>query len=291
MERFIDTDLQETIKDWIVSPATQESEELASQSMETKRIPDPYLFLIRNGKLVSPSNGKNVEEAVTRNNFIEEAEFQALLKIQDWANNEDQGTVLWFSPPYAGGYQCLKIVASEIKKLGGEKTLFNRALVLDVSSSHGLAIANLFHPEGIKHPEELRQTPIFIKKDDDWRQTLRFFTNQIELIDAGEDIKTKAETLKETGEIYRSIEAAGIGESYASREAFRIAEERDLIGDRPDSCQTANTQSAFGVFFENSLTESSFPCPRCNGPIASGYGITTCPHCGLTKEEAGSTCG
>jgi hypothetical protein len=34
------------------------------------------------------------------------------------------------------------------------------------------------------------------------------------------------------------------------------------------------------------LTEKEFECPRCHGKIESGKGITTCPHCNLTKEQA-----
>lgn len=33
-----------------------------------------------------------------------------------------------------------------------------------------------------------------------------------------------------------------------------------------------------------------FECPRCNEKIKSGEGTTTCPHCGMTKEEAGNKC-
>lgn len=33
-----------------------------------------------------------------------------------------------------------------------------------------------------------------------------------------------------------------------------------------------------------------FHCPGCNYQIESGRGITTCPRCGLTKEQAGSKC-
>jgi hypothetical protein len=61
--------------------------------------------------------------------------------------------------------------------------------------------------------------------------------------------------------------------------------------------QLAGTSISEGKFvtdvFGNTreIIESSFPCPRCGGSIPSGLGITTCPHCGLTKEEAGSTCG
>lgn len=36
--------------------------------------------------------------------------------------------------------------------------------------------------------------------------------------------------------------------------------------------------------------ENHFHCPSCKGQIESGRGITTCPHCGLTKEQSGSNC-
>jgi len=43
--------------------------------------------------------------------------------------------------------------------------------------------------------------------------------------------------------------------------------------------------------FVNLLIEGSFfSCPSCDKPIASGKGITKCPHCGITKEEYGSRC-
>lgn len=280
----------QTVLKFLETPASQRSEELASQSMETRRIPDPYFFIIQDGKLISPSNGKPIEDAVTRNNFIEEEEYVALLKIQDWAETENGGTVLWFSPPYAGGYQNLKIIVSEIVDTDMGKVLFNRAVVLDVGISESLTIANLFSHETIKHPETLRQTPIFLKDGDDWKKTLSFFTDQIDLIDQGEDIKIKTSTLAEVNKIYTYVVANGYNSQQSYLDAYRLAEERGLIGNKADSCTTSNTQSAFGVFLENSLTESSFDCPGCGKPIPSGRGITVCPHCGLTKEEAGSIC-
>lgn len=47
--------------------------------------------------------------------------------------------------------------------------------------------------------------------------------------------------------------------------------------------------------FANSCTDcggsqNHFHCPGCNGQIESGRGHTVCPHCGLTKEQAGSKC-
>lgn len=38
------------------------------------------------------------------------------------------------------------------------------------------------------------------------------------------------------------------------------------------------------------FNRGKFNCPKCKGEIDSGKGIETCPHCGLTKQEAGSTC-
>lgn len=37
-------------------------------------------------------------------------------------------------------------------------------------------------------------------------------------------------------------------------------------------------------------SEDHFHCPGCGGQITSGLGITQCPHCSLTKEQAGSKC-
>ena len=36
----------------------------------------------------------------------------------------------------------------------------------------------------------------------------------------------------------------------------------------------------------------TFDCPNplCGKPIPSGQGIETCPHCGMTKEQAGNKC-
>jgi len=37
--------------------------------------------------------------------------------------------------------------------------------------------------------------------------------------------------------------------------------------------------------------ESFFDCPKCRGKISSGLGITTCPHCGYTKDQAAKETG
>ncbi len=67
-------------------------------------------------------------------------------------------------------------------------------------------------------------------------------------------------------------------------------------------CDKQNTvgrfvNSAFSWFkrgvetIKSIFIEKTFDCPRCHYKIESGKGIEECPDCGLTKQQAGSTCG
>lgn len=283
----------EIINEWVLNPARQESEELASQSHETKRIPDPYIFKVLNGKLVSPSNNIPIENQIEKGVSIYDSEYEAFLKLQTWADKNVNQTSLWFSPPYLNGYSALKIVESEIlysDEWG--KILFNRAFVLDVDSITSLKIANYLSKETFIDPEDLRRQPIFLDNETDWESLLSQYTDQIGLIKNSEDLKIKSRTLKQVGKIYTKINLTGDMNIFDAREfAYNEARREGLIGEHIDSCATSQDtfNTIFGSLFETVL--ESFPCPRCHGQITSGLGITTCPHCGLTKEEAGSTCG
>lgn len=281
------------INEWVVNPARQESEELASQSHETKRIPDPYVFKIVNGKLVSPSNNIPIEDQIEKGDPIYDSEYEAFIKLQTWASNEVNQTSLWFSPPYLNGYSALKIVESEILYSDSwGKILFNRAFVLDVDLATSLKIANYLSDNRFTDPEELRKQPIFLDNNTDWETLLSQYTDQIKLIKNSEDLKIKNRTLNHVTQIYTRINSIGDMSFFETREfAYKQARREGLIGEHLDSCATSRDtfNSVFGKLFETG--PDSFPCPRCHGPITSGLGITTCPHCGLTKEEAGSTCG
>lgn len=282
----------EIISGWVLNPAKQESEELASQSHETKRIPDPYIFRVKNGKLVSPANGIPIENKIEKGGLIYDGEYEAFIKLQTWADENVDQVSLWFSPPYLNGYSALKIVASEILySVEWGKILFNRAFVLDVDSTTSLKIANYLSKDKFTHPEELRRQPIFLSNDTDWESLLSQYTDQIDLIKNSQDLKIKCQTLNQIKKIYANIDLVGMNVFEAREYAYNQARQEDLIGKHADSCATSQSafNTIFGSLFETTL--DSFPCPRCNGPITSGLGITTCPHCGLTKEEAGSTCG
>ena len=283
----------QTISQWIVAPSTQDSENLASKSHETRKIPDPYIFIVEDGKLKTLL-GVDIEKEVLRGNRIYDAEYEALLKIQEWADRNEKGTSIWFSPPYLNGYSSLKIVASEIlKEVNGKKILFNRAIVLDVDCDTSLKIANYLSDKTYSDPEKLREQPVFLTERQDWMNLLAIYTTQIDQIRSSQDLVIKKQTLSQINRVYSSAVVREMNIYQARTFVERAARERGLIGDRPDSCATNGTSSAFNTFIGNALVEGplgSFPCPRCNGSIPSGLGITTCPHCGLTKEQAGSTC-
>lgn len=44
-------------------------------------------------------------------------------------------------------------------------------------------------------------------------------------------------------------------------------------------------KSATNLTSSNQNETDTFSCPNCNQPIEKGKGITTCPHCGMTKEK------
>lgn len=272
---------KQQIHKWVVNPSSQLSENLASKSHETKRIPDPYIFLLKNGKIISPSDLKPIEESILVRDHIEEAEYLGFQLIQKMANENSNGTFFWFSPPSDGGYESFKIVASTIfYEAEGLKGLFNRAVVLDVDQETSLQIAREISKKNIFDPEELRKTPIILDDNEamNWLEILAKYSEQAELIKSSKDVIIKSETLSQTDIIYTSTSTVYIAEETARRTG--------IIGVHKDSCDRS---SAFGKMYENSL-KNYFNCPKCDYKIPSGQGITKCPNCGITKEEVGSTC-
>lgn len=269
------------IRKWILNPSSQNSENLASKSHETKRIPDPYIFLLINGKVVSPSDLKPIEESILVRDAIEAAEFSGFQEIQRLVLENDHGTVFWFSPPSIDGYSSFKIVVSTIfTGIEGMKGIFNRAIVLDVNQKISLEIASQISRIKFSDSEELRKKPILLEdsESDAWLEILAKYSEQANLIVSGQDVIAKVETLSQTDIIYTSVS------THHSAEILAI--QNGMIGSRKDSCDRS---SAFGKMFDNAL-KSYFLCPKCDYKIPSGKGITKCPGCGITKEEVGSNC-
>jgi len=251
---FIDTCLR-------IHP-TQLVENIASDSHETRRIPDPYIFPLRDKKLLTP-NGTIIENNIRNDSALDSVELKAFLKIQDWAESNDEGTAYWFSPPFLGKYDKGKVVASQILyDLDGQKILFNRAIDLDVDTKTILSIANNISEktgsELITDPELLRQTPIFSRGGqlEILLDEISAYTDQNQMVEEGTDIDLKIETYskllvieKMSGFLYSNTS----GSQYFH--AHQIAEEEGLIGKHIGSCGQGVKLSAFEAFSEGGSQE------------------------------------
>lgn len=251
----------------------QDVEFKASVSLESRRLPDPYHYYFENNKLYSFLTNGPVENSTTRNDALEEAEYQAFQKIQKWFVEKEEGMVVWLSPPHSnrpGG--DAKIIFSDIVfGLDSRKKLRNRAMCIGLTPDGCVALAKKLGFSEIFSSEELRAFPLFLSQmsSDEFIDILaQYSQKQAQIIKNGEDFAIK-EILK-----------ANIALGYPA-----------LVGPYPGSCGPA-LQSAFNIMFGNSLniSEAYFDCPKCHMAIPSGHGITVCPHCGARKEDFEGGC-
>lgn len=236
---------------------TQLVENIASDSHETRRLPDPYIFLVRDKKLLTP-NGAIIENNIRNDSNLDSAELKAFLEIQDWVESSDEGTAFWFSPPFLGKYDKGKVVASQLYDFSGQKILFNRAIDLDVDSKTILSIANNISEnvdsDSITDPELLRQTPIFSRHDrlEVLLNEISPYTDQNQMVEKGADIDSKTETYSK---LLLIENMSGVFSSNTSDSqylyAHQIAEEQGLIGKHIGSCGQNNKPSAFEAYSDN----------------------------------------
>ncbi len=285
---------------WGVKGREQVAEELASYSLETRRIPDPYYFLVtENGELLSPTAHCKVRDVVLRTHQVGELEFQALSVIEQWAKNNNEGAIAWVSPPYPGIYPTSKIIISEIQHEGETKKLFNRALILDFDEQECLKFAqdlSNFSQDRplLSHLDQVRSTPLILNTHGkSWMyilQELIVDPDLWQMVRAGEDIKAKEEALVQARVIHHSI----FNKSMPSEDARRAV--IGMLGDKSSSCPwLAKAGTAFQVFAGSSLLiggsrslESDqygsleFDCPKCKRTNRRSKDtlIPNCQHCG-----------
>jgi hypothetical protein len=248
---------------------------LASESLETRRIPDPYFYLLNtNGKLALSYTGEVVEDNVEKQTYLGKAEFEGLLKIQNWAKENSSGTMIWISPPYKGVYDTPKIGVHEIINTGSAKILFNRAIVLDnLTATDCLLFARDLSSHFPSSIEELRRNPIPLQQDLDWLDTLSYYIDVTAIkqaIDSGQDILEKEEAIRKAREIKGS-----------SGKAIP----QGFYGNQPLRCKSRTT--AFQLTSENALQydiygSREFECPHCHQTNTRPENklIATCQHCG-----------
>ncbi|MEK7498176.1 MAG: hypothetical protein AAB656_04650 [Patescibacteria group bacterium] len=259
--------LSSFVRNWVGKPQSQVAEELASLSMETKRIPDPYYFEYNlEGKLISPETGKLAEKSIEKMSPLGRVEYEGFLLVEDLGWKNKSGTIIWVSPPHLLRSNFTKVVVTEI----GDRSLFNRAILLDMNEEESLEFMNKLNPDFIyRSSTEIRGLPVYLP-DNSFEWNIFSDYRQVEMIVNGEDIKEKQEALKWGRLIAHDIS-----------NVVQISKQIGIFGSYDTSCPP----TAFQVF-----SGETFDCPRCKGKIRSGQGITTCPHCKLKKEDYGSNC-
>lgn len=286
---------------WENKPTEQVAEELASYSLETKRIPDPYHFLIsQSGELLSPTAYCRIRDVVQRTLPAGEFEYQALSAIEQWAKENNEGVIAWVSPPYPGIYPTSKIIISEIQLEGQTKKLFNRALILDFDEEKCLRFAQDLsnHSQNrplLSHLDEVRSTPLILNtKGSSWTYILQELIVDPDLwrnVRRGVDIRAKEEALIQARIIHHSL----FDKSMPIEDARRMV--MGMLGDKSVSCPwlaKARAGTAFQVFAGSSLSlggssslESDqygsleFDCPKCKrtNRRPKGQLIPNCQHC------------
>lgn len=285
-------------KTWKGKQKEQVVEELASYSLETQRIPDPYYFLVNaNGELMSPTAECRVRDVVQRTHPVGELEYQALTAIEQWTKSNNSGAIVWVSPPYPGIYPTSKVIISEIEMIGGTKRLFNRALILDFNERECLKFAQDLSSFSqnrplLSHLDEVRATPIILNtRGMSWIHIFEELIDDPALwqeVRDGRDREAKEEALVQARIVYQSL----TDKSLPPEDARRMI--MGMLGDRSGSCPVLLKGSAFRVFSDYSSVlgtsgslESDrygsleFDCPKCNRTNRRPKGelISNCQHC------------
>ena len=274
-------------------------EDVSSEIHETNRIPDPRVLVV-DDKNILRLDGVPVDDSIEKTSYLGRVEYEAYKKIKEWSTKNKDGVEIWFSPSFTGIYPVEKIDIGEIRYSSeGTKVLLKKAILLDIKQDDFLKIANDFALSigylDFDSSEKLRSEPIFCTHTEMkmFLSSISDLTDQIEMISKGEDLYKKTENYHKLShfheEIYVSSSRSYQSEYYYIRE--RAHEER-MMGEKSVSCPTKTAFQSFSGDYRGEINtdEAYFECPRCHGLIKSGLGITTCPHCGLTKEQAGSTC-
>lgn len=285
------------------TPPEQFIEEIASRSHETRRIPDPYYYLISsNGELVSPTAHCLIKSTIQdKTSYLGQLEYQAVLATEQWAAVCNEGAIVWISPP--DPYPVAKIIVSEIVHEDGVKKLFNRAILFDFDEKTCMKLAWNLTSFSRSRPvftdiDQVRATPLFLDtKGKSWIDILgRLIDDPVlwTMIRDGEDRILKKETLRQAAIVQKQWFAVP-GLSYSDEAKMAVMQ---MLGPYPESCppgSSVQNRTALQVFSENALTYAGSSisknpdfcrtCPACGKEINCVVKMGgSCPKCGTVKR-------
>lgn len=285
----------------------QTIEEIASLSLETNRLADPYYYLVsKQGKLISPTARCNVTDVVATNTRVGQLEYQAFKGIESWAANNTEGVIAWISPPDSEFYPTSKVIISELQQRGDSKVLFNWAIVLDINEERCIKFAQDLQNFSTTRPllsslDVIRTTPLALKTSgNNWTYVLEELIENLNLesVRMGKDKKIKEKAVLQAQKIYEEVV---LNMGMANMEIIaREVSNSGMIGRYRSSCPVAFGRfSAFEVFFNNALVIGKENCQkiRCGGKKEDGTDcgweakdedakkiqkgeMTCCPECG-----------
>lgn len=304
----------------------QATENTASLFIEQKKGPLPErinyteLFLDPDGDLYHPAFGK-LKDGIEVKTEIDKLELKATDRLSKWAGDNDFGQAIWISPPYPGQDES-RFIVYDLQEIGGKKKIALHAICGNQNSAECIDIAQQImvfsgdNFEPIDSETHLRENPIPFNPSPfypSWVDLLKevIYPPEIwEEIRAGNHIRNKDKLLQISAEkiqiVYQDIASANTDFDHIILGA-KLEQSFQDVGyaiQQKGPCGISNTQAlqnlrALGINTNSAFTlmseglpalETSFPCPKCQGPIPSGRGITICPHCGITKEEYKSKC-
>lgn len=263
---------------WSHSSADVIAADFFSINSETNLFLNPAYYEEHEGRLFDPVRKRNVAGTAGAD-IIEEG---VISQIEKWFLSKDSGIAVWISPrggnmrPYPEEQITIYRIAYTFE---GQKIL--------LFTSHQFK-------HKFKNPEEIRK---FIFTEEDSEDSVLSILGWLKEV-SDKPVQTNLQDVEKR---------KSLAKHYAYQYTNGVPIERIIyemtisgfLGENPIGCGasrialTNTTTTPLWEYYSNmtDYAEASFPCPRCQGPIPSGFGITTCPHCGLTKEQAGSTCG
>ncbi len=280
---------------WKGKSQAQFKEELASLSLETNRIPDPYHFIVdADGDLFSPNAKCKIRDSIRTVNHVGRLEAEAFNRIEKFTRDNDHGVIAWISPPDPEFYPGLKIIISEIQKKGSAKLLFNRAILLDFNDEVSLKFAQSLAEFSLNKPQftnndQVRAMPLVLDTSDaHWTDILQNLVGMPEVwesVRSEADLQAKQQALIQAEAVYgqlfdvkQKFTEKGI---VPNREAINMMQA--MIGNNSTSCPEL-FNSSFKAMFKNSKVlnspDTSLPDWRKNSNDPD-----FCIRCGACQEE------
>lgn len=264
--------------------------EITSFSNETLGLPDKYTFH-RDEKgffAVVEKYKRYVDDLMERTSYLGEIEGKIYDKLLNWYDNNNNGEIIWFSPPHSSDEEYKdrwKIINHRISFTeSGEKVLRNTSILFITKDEMAISIIHKFFPKlsNINDTEEIRrmliELPDSIKIGDIYKEIIKI---DPEFLARGERI-TKKEQKAAIKHITNMIHLRVNPYFIVSK-----MNEYEVVGERGSSCPGKDKDT-----FSNILEELSsgmdefgsllFTCEIC-GEInirTPGQLLTKCQHCG-----------